>query len=166
MVNDDLLTLSLISISFQKWSYWMDVSNLLELCALICAIITIVSREIYHNERFEFSFGIMAVLLAYLTLMSYLQRWGTKTTRPNYNCKILQLFFTYACLKTVSLSSLNGFFWFKITPRQRSLTSSFFVCPLHKAQSCLAIKKLSKGFFSVASILIAAPQQPIFQLLG
>ncbi|XP_020632929.1 transient receptor potential cation channel subfamily A member 1-like isoform X2 [Orbicella faveolata] len=57
----------------EKWSYWMDVSNLLELCALICAIITIVSREIYHNERFEFSFGIMAVLLAYLTLMSYLQ---------------------------------------------------------------------------------------------
>jgi len=52
----------------------MDVSNLLELCALICAIITIGSREIYHNERFEFSFGIMAVLLAYLTLMSYLQR--------------------------------------------------------------------------------------------
>jgi len=51
----------------------MDVSNLLELCALTSAIITVVSREIYHNERFEFSFGVIAVLLAYLTLMSYLQ---------------------------------------------------------------------------------------------
>ena len=52
----------------------MDISNILELCALTSAIITVVSREIYHNERFEFSFGIIAVLLAYLTLMSYLQR--------------------------------------------------------------------------------------------
>lgn len=52
----------------------MDVSNLLELSALTSAIITVVSREIYHNERFEFSFGVIAVLLAYLTLMSYLQR--------------------------------------------------------------------------------------------
>ena len=52
----------------------MDISNILELCALTSAIITVVSREIYHNEHFEFSFGIIAVLLAYLTLMSYLQR--------------------------------------------------------------------------------------------
>ena len=52
----------------------MDVSNILEICTLITAIITVVSKEIYHNERFEFSFGIMAVLLAYLTLMAYLQR--------------------------------------------------------------------------------------------
>lgn len=51
----------------------MDISNILELCALAAAIITVVSKEIYHNERFEFSFGIIAVLLAYLTLMSYLQ---------------------------------------------------------------------------------------------
>lgn len=68
--------LSLISVCFffQKWSYWMDISNILELCALAAAIITVVSKGIYHNERFEFSFGIIAVLLAYLTLMSYLQR--------------------------------------------------------------------------------------------
>lgn len=52
----------------------MDISNILELCALAAAIITVVSKEIYHDERFEFSFGIITVLLAYLTLMSYLQR--------------------------------------------------------------------------------------------
>ena len=65
---------SIIIFIFQKWNYWMDVSNILEICTLITAIITVVSKEIYHNERFEFSFGIMAVLLAYLTLMAYLQR--------------------------------------------------------------------------------------------
>lgn len=69
------LVISLISILiFQKWSYWMDISNIVELFALTAAIITVVSREIYHNERFEFSFGIIAVLLAYLTLLAYLQR--------------------------------------------------------------------------------------------
>ena len=52
----------------------MDISNILELCAFAAAIITVVSKEIYHDERFEFSFGIITVLLAYLTLMSYLQR--------------------------------------------------------------------------------------------
>ena len=52
----------------------MDISNILEICTLIAAMITVISREIYHNEKFEFSFAILAVLLAYLTLMAYLQR--------------------------------------------------------------------------------------------
>ncbi|XP_078348823.1 transient receptor potential cation channel subfamily A member 1-like isoform X2 [Oculina patagonica] len=69
--------LSLLShiyrIYVEKWSYWMDISNIVEIFALTAAIITVVSREIYHNERFEFSFAIIAVLLAYLTLLAYLQ---------------------------------------------------------------------------------------------
>lgn len=52
----------------------MDISNILELLSFSAAIITVGSRKIWHNERFEFSFGILAVLLAYITMMSYLQR--------------------------------------------------------------------------------------------
>lgn len=52
----------------------MDVSNILELLSFTAAIITVVSREIYHNIPFEFSFGILATLLAYITMMTYLQR--------------------------------------------------------------------------------------------
>lgn len=52
----------------------MDVSNSLELCTFIAALISVTSREIKHDEQFELSFAILATLLAYLTLMSYLQR--------------------------------------------------------------------------------------------
>lgn len=51
----------------------MDISNILELVSFSAAIITVASRKIWHNERFEFSFAILAVLLSYITMMSYLQ---------------------------------------------------------------------------------------------
>lgn len=77
MVTSVISGVSLLShiyrIYVEKWSYWMDISNILELLSFSAAIITVGSRKIWHNERFEFSFGILAVLLAYITMMSYLQ---------------------------------------------------------------------------------------------
>ena len=52
----------------------MDVSNILQLFTFITALISVSGRGIKHDESFEFTFAILAVLLAYLTLMSQLQR--------------------------------------------------------------------------------------------
>ena len=52
----------------------MDVSNILELFTFIAALISVTGREFKHDESFELTFTVLAVLLAYLTLLSYLQR--------------------------------------------------------------------------------------------
>ena len=51
----------------------MDVSNTLELMTFLAALVS-VSHFIKQSEGFELSFAIIATLLAYLTLMSHLQR--------------------------------------------------------------------------------------------
>jgi len=57
----------------ERWSYWMDMSNILELCTYTAALISVNGREIKQDESFELTFAILAVFLAYVTLMAYLQ---------------------------------------------------------------------------------------------
>ncbi|XP_068673676.1 transient receptor potential cation channel subfamily A member 1-like [Montipora foliosa] len=60
-------------IHVEKWSYWLDVSNILEIGTFVLALLAVSAREIKLSESYELSFTVLAVLLAFVTLLSYQQ---------------------------------------------------------------------------------------------
>ena len=56
--------------NLQKWNYWLDISNILEIGTFVTALIAVR----VDSERSELSFTVLAILLALLTLLSYQQR--------------------------------------------------------------------------------------------
>ena len=69
------LRLKVLFLSFsQKLSYWMNISNCMELCAFTAALITVAGRDFNYGDKFEITFGVFSVMLTYITLLTYLQR--------------------------------------------------------------------------------------------
>lgn len=56
--------------NLQKWNYWLDISNILEIGMFVTALIAVI----VDSERPKLSFTVLAILLAFLTLLSYQQR--------------------------------------------------------------------------------------------
>lgn len=56
--------------NLQKWNYWLDISNILEIGMFVTALIAVS----VDSERSKLSFTVLAILLAFLTLLSYQQR--------------------------------------------------------------------------------------------
>lgn len=56
--------------NLQKWNYWLDISNILEIGMFVTALIAVI----VDSERSKLSFTVLAILLAFLTLLSYQQR--------------------------------------------------------------------------------------------
>ncbi|XP_067045027.1 transient receptor potential cation channel subfamily A member 1-like isoform X2 [Acropora muricata] len=53
----------------EKWNYWLDISNILEIGMFVTALIAVS----VDSERSKLSFTVLAILLAFLTLLSYQQ---------------------------------------------------------------------------------------------